>query len=94
MHWQCTKGDVSNSTKYQISSTPGSKEQLLQVRTKPFYLTGIYSSLSAPLKVTLVASNPQRRIGDITQKYSQLMLVHSTRSRAPGCLSQVCLHVC
>ncbi|KAB1258814.1 Immunoglobulin-like and fibronectin type III domain-containing protein 1 [Camelus dromedarius] len=29
--WQCSKGDLSNSSKYQISSTPGSKEHVLQI---------------------------------------------------------------
>ncbi|XP_072804355.1 LOW QUALITY PROTEIN: immunoglobulin-like and fibronectin type III domain-containing protein 1 [Vicugna pacos] len=31
VRWQCSKGDLSNSSKYQISSTPGSKEHVLQI---------------------------------------------------------------
>ncbi|XP_005375220.1 PREDICTED: immunoglobulin-like and fibronectin type III domain-containing protein 1 isoform X2 [Chinchilla lanigera] len=31
VHWLSTKGDLSNSSKYQISSTPGSKEHVLQI---------------------------------------------------------------
>lgn len=31
MLWQSSKGDLSNSTKYQIFSAPGSKEHALQV---------------------------------------------------------------
>uniref|UniRef100_A0A8C3VNG3 Immunoglobulin-like and fibronectin type III domain-containing protein 1 n=1 Tax=Catagonus wagneri TaxID=51154 RepID=A0A8C3VNG3_9CETA len=29
--WQCSKGNLSNSSKYQISSSPGSKEHVLQI---------------------------------------------------------------
>ncbi|XP_047696945.1 immunoglobulin-like and fibronectin type III domain-containing protein 1 [Prionailurus viverrinus] len=31
VHWQCTKGNLSNSSKYEISSAPGSKEHVLQI---------------------------------------------------------------
>ncbi|XP_069315611.1 immunoglobulin-like and fibronectin type III domain-containing protein 1 [Eulemur rufifrons] len=31
VRWQSTKGDLSNSSKYQISSAPGSKEHVLQI---------------------------------------------------------------
>ncbi|XP_051004168.1 immunoglobulin-like and fibronectin type III domain-containing protein 1 [Acomys russatus] len=41
VHWQSTRGDLSNSSKYQISSAPGSKEHVLQI-TK---LTGEDSDL-------------------------------------------------
>lgn len=32
VRWQCSKGDLSDSSKYQISSAPNSKEHVLQVR--------------------------------------------------------------
>lgn len=59
MHWQSTKGNLSNSSKYQISSFPGSKEHVLQVRSAARPLTQVYASLPAPLKVSLAASKPQ-----------------------------------
>ncbi|ELW57725.1 Immunoglobulin-like and fibronectin type III domain-containing protein 1, partial [Tupaia chinensis] len=31
VHWQSSRGDLSNSSKYQISSAPGSKEHVLQI---------------------------------------------------------------
>uniref|UniRef100_A0A8D1VDI7 Immunoglobulin-like and fibronectin type III domain-containing protein 1 n=1 Tax=Sus scrofa TaxID=9823 RepID=A0A8D1VDI7_PIG len=31
VRWQCSKGDLSNSSKYQISSSPGGKEHVLQI---------------------------------------------------------------
>ncbi|KAM6165226.1 immunoglobulin-like and fibronectin type III domain-containing protein 1 [Erethizon dorsatum] len=31
VHWMSTKGDLSNSSKYQISSAPGGKENVLQI---------------------------------------------------------------
>ncbi|XP_014649591.1 PREDICTED: immunoglobulin-like and fibronectin type III domain-containing protein 1 [Ceratotherium simum simum] len=31
VHWQCSKGTLSHSSKYQISSTPGGKEHVLQI---------------------------------------------------------------
>ncbi|XP_037662149.1 immunoglobulin-like and fibronectin type III domain-containing protein 1 [Choloepus didactylus] len=31
VHWHCTKGNLSDSSKYQMSSTPGSKEHMLQI---------------------------------------------------------------
>uniref|UniRef100_A0A8C0HUK9 Immunoglobulin-like and fibronectin type III domain-containing protein 1 n=1 Tax=Balaenoptera musculus TaxID=9771 RepID=A0A8C0HUK9_BALMU len=33
VHWHCSKGDLSNSGKYQISYSPGSKDHVLQLRT-------------------------------------------------------------
>uniref|UniRef100_A0A452T2T7 Immunoglobulin-like and fibronectin type III domain-containing protein 1 n=1 Tax=Ursus maritimus TaxID=29073 RepID=A0A452T2T7_URSMA len=41
VHWQSTKGNLSNSSKYQISSFPGSKEHVLQINK----LTGEDSDL-------------------------------------------------
>ncbi|XP_037066939.1 LOW QUALITY PROTEIN: immunoglobulin-like and fibronectin type III domain-containing protein 1 [Peromyscus leucopus] len=41
VHWQNTKGDLSNSSKYQISSAPDSKEHVLQINK----LTGEDSDL-------------------------------------------------
>uniref|UniRef100_A0A8C8W6E7 Immunoglobulin-like and fibronectin type III domain-containing protein 1 n=1 Tax=Peromyscus maniculatus bairdii TaxID=230844 RepID=A0A8C8W6E7_PERMB len=41
VHWQNTKGDLSSSSKYQISSAPGSKEHVLQINK----LTGEDSDL-------------------------------------------------
>ncbi|XP_036057868.1 LOW QUALITY PROTEIN: immunoglobulin-like and fibronectin type III domain-containing protein 1 [Onychomys torridus] len=41
VHWQSTKGDLSSSSKYQISSAPGSKEHMLQINK----LTGEDSDL-------------------------------------------------
>ncbi|XP_023390537.1 immunoglobulin-like and fibronectin type III domain-containing protein 1 [Pteropus vampyrus] len=35
VRWQCSKGDLSDSSKYQISSAPDSKEHVLQVLTSP-----------------------------------------------------------
>ncbi|TEA42204.1 hypothetical protein DBR06_SOUSAS6810132 [Sousa chinensis] len=40
VHWHCSKGDLSNSGKYQISDSPGSKEYMLQLRTAALPLTG------------------------------------------------------
>ncbi|XP_007939375.1 immunoglobulin-like and fibronectin type III domain-containing protein 1 [Orycteropus afer afer] len=31
VHWQCTKGDLDDPSKYQIFSAPGSKEHVLQI---------------------------------------------------------------
>ncbi|XP_021492307.1 immunoglobulin-like and fibronectin type III domain-containing protein 1 isoform X1 [Meriones unguiculatus] len=41
VYWQSTKGDLSNSSKYQLSSAPGSKEHVLQINK----LTGEDSDL-------------------------------------------------
>ncbi|XP_029337149.1 immunoglobulin-like and fibronectin type III domain-containing protein 1 [Mus caroli] len=41
VHWQSTKGDLSNSSKYQISSAPGREEHVLQINK----LTGEDSDL-------------------------------------------------
>ncbi|XP_059136177.1 immunoglobulin-like and fibronectin type III domain-containing protein 1 [Peromyscus eremicus] len=41
VYWQSTKGDLSSSSKYQISSAPGSKEHVLQINK----LTGEDSDL-------------------------------------------------
>ncbi|XP_040593202.1 immunoglobulin-like and fibronectin type III domain-containing protein 1 isoform X2 [Mesocricetus auratus] len=41
VHWQSTKGDLSDSSKYQISSAPGSMEHVLQINK----LTGEDSDL-------------------------------------------------
>ncbi|XP_076797376.1 immunoglobulin-like and fibronectin type III domain-containing protein 1 isoform X3 [Arvicanthis niloticus] len=41
VHWQSTKGDLTNSSKYQISSTPGREEHVLQINK----LTGEDSDL-------------------------------------------------
>uniref|UniRef100_A0A673UJH1 Immunoglobulin-like and fibronectin type III domain-containing protein 1 n=1 Tax=Suricata suricatta TaxID=37032 RepID=A0A673UJH1_SURSU len=42
VHWQCTKGNLSNSTKYQISSAPGSKEHVLQINKLTGEDTDVY----------------------------------------------------
>ncbi|XP_052057030.1 immunoglobulin-like and fibronectin type III domain-containing protein 1 [Apodemus sylvaticus] len=41
VHWQSTKGDLSNSSKYQLSSAPGREEHVLQINR----LTGEDSDL-------------------------------------------------
>nr|XP_044998697.1 immunoglobulin-like and fibronectin type III domain-containing protein 1 [Jaculus jaculus] len=41
VHWESTRGDLSNPSKYQISSAPGSKEHVLQINK----LTGEDSDL-------------------------------------------------
>lgn len=33
VYWRNSKGELSNGSKYQISSAPGGKEHVLQVRT-------------------------------------------------------------
>uniref|UniRef100_H0WZB4 Immunoglobulin-like and fibronectin type III domain-containing protein 1 n=1 Tax=Otolemur garnettii TaxID=30611 RepID=H0WZB4_OTOGA len=42
VHWQSTKGDLSNSSKYQVSSAPGSKEHVLQVNKLTGEDTDVY----------------------------------------------------
>ncbi|XP_039083478.1 immunoglobulin-like and fibronectin type III domain-containing protein 1 [Hyaena hyaena] len=42
VHWQCTKGNLSNSSKYQISSAPGSKEHVLQINKLTGEDTDVY----------------------------------------------------
>lgn len=48
VHWQSTKGDLSNSSKYQISSAPGREEHALQVSPQPL-LPMVHRSLPSPL---------------------------------------------
>ncbi|XP_026930458.1 immunoglobulin-like and fibronectin type III domain-containing protein 1 [Acinonyx jubatus] len=42
VHWQCTKGNLSNSSKYEISSAPGSKEHVLQINKLTGEDTDVY----------------------------------------------------
>lgn len=55
VRWQSTKGDLSNSSKYQISSAPGSKEHVLQVSPRPSSDQGL-----CHLPVPFVATIPKQ----------------------------------
>ncbi|KAM4813386.1 immunoglobulin-like and fibronectin type III domain-containing protein 1 [Urocitellus parryii] len=46
VHWQSTKGDLSNSSKYQISSAPGSKEHVLQINKLTGEDTDLYRCIA------------------------------------------------
>uniref|UniRef100_A0A8C5ZDW9 Immunoglobulin-like and fibronectin type III domain-containing protein 1 n=1 Tax=Marmota marmota marmota TaxID=9994 RepID=A0A8C5ZDW9_MARMA len=46
VRWQSTKGDLSNSSKYQISSTPGSKEHVLQINKLTGEDTDLYCCIA------------------------------------------------
>nr|XP_027801407.1 immunoglobulin-like and fibronectin type III domain-containing protein 1 [Marmota flaviventris] len=46
VRWQSTKGDLSNSSKYQISSTPGSKEHVLQINKLTGEDTDLYRCIA------------------------------------------------
>lgn len=59
VHWQNTKGDLSSSSKYQISSAPGSKEHVLQVSAAAIPTLG--SWVSSEFLKFLRSSSPQRR---------------------------------
>uniref|UniRef100_A0A8C0WNT2 Immunoglobulin-like and fibronectin type III domain-containing protein 1 n=1 Tax=Castor canadensis TaxID=51338 RepID=A0A8C0WNT2_CASCN len=46
VHWQSAKGELSNCSKYQISSTPGSKEHMLQINKLTGEDTDLYRCIA------------------------------------------------
>ncbi|XP_077012908.1 immunoglobulin-like and fibronectin type III domain-containing protein 1 [Tamandua tetradactyla] len=46
VHWHCTKGKLSNSSKYRMSAAPGSREHMLQINQLTGEDAGLYRCIA------------------------------------------------